>query len=68
MSYMSSSSSSKLKLTRHFTKEFVVLTRYLLPLCVGAIIFGNHYIRDSVGALEKQLEDDPINLTPQVLH
>lgn len=30
----------------------------MLPLMAGLICFGNHYIRDSVGALEKQLEQD----------
>lgn len=29
----------------------------LLPMTVCVIIFGNHYARDAVGALEKQLED-----------
>ena len=36
---------------------------YGFPLAIGAIIFGNHFSRDSVGALEKQLEASV--LTPQ---
>ena len=27
-----------------------------MPVLVGLLLFGNHYIRDSVGALEKQME------------
>lgn len=32
--------------------------RYLIAVLVGLIIFGNHYVRDSPGALEKQIEDE----------
>jgi MFS family permease len=30
--------------------------KWLLPVIVGMIMFANHYTRDSVGALEKELE------------
>lgn len=30
--------------------------RWLVALCIAQIMFNNHYTRDSVGALEKQLE------------
>jgi nitrate/nitrite transporter NarK len=30
--------------------------RWALPVLVGLVIFGNHYTRDTFGALEKQLE------------
>ena len=30
--------------------------KWCIPMLVGLIMFGNHYTRDSVGALEKQLE------------
>lgn len=30
--------------------------KYLIPVCVAMWIFGNHYARDSVGSLVKQLE------------
>jgi MFS family permease len=31
---------------------------WLLPLFVALIVFGNHYARDAVGALEKQIENN----------
>ena len=37
--------------------------RWVLAGCVACMIFGNHYSRDSVGALEKQMETD-LDLTP----
>ena len=33
-------------------------TRWLLVLFTGLIMFGNHYARDAVGALEIQIESD----------
>lgn len=30
--------------------------RWLMPCCIGMVMFCNHYVRDSVGALEKELE------------
>lgn len=32
------------------------LLKWMIPICIGSIIFGNHYARDTVGALEKQIE------------
>eukprot|EP00959_Pyramimonas_sp_CCMP1952_P240011 5015765-Pyramimonas_sp.AAC.1 len=37
--------------------------RWWLAACVAFMIFGNHFSRDSVGALEKQMESD-LELTP----
>ena len=38
--------------------------RWVLAACVACMIFGNHYSRDSVGALEKQMESD-LSVTPE---
>ena len=32
--------------------------RWAIASFIGFIIFGNHYVRDTVGALEKQIEND----------
>jgi MFS family permease len=32
--------------------------RWVIASFIGLIIFGNHYVRDTVGALEKQIEND----------
>jgi hypothetical protein len=34
------------------------LWRWLIPLFTSSLIFVNHYCRDSVGSLEKQLESE----------
>jgi len=39
------------------------LIRWSLPLLVSLILFGNHYVRDTPGALEKQLELEIHNFT-----
>lgn len=31
--------------------------RWIIPLSIGMLLFANHFVRDSVGSLEKQLED-----------
>lgn len=46
------------------TTQKMWMKRWSLPILVGFILFGNHYARDCLGALEKQLETD-IGLTPQ---
>lgn len=32
--------------------------RWFIPLFTSSLIFVNHYCRDSVGSLEKQLENE----------
>ena len=39
-----------------------MILKFLIPSLVGFIIFANHYCRDTVGTLEKQLEQES-NLT-----
>lgn len=38
--------------------DMVFHVKYVIPICIGLIVFGNHYARDVVGALEKQIEGD----------
>jgi MFS family permease len=41
---------------------------WLIPVAISAVIFTNHYTRDAVGALEKQLEGDvPISVVQYAL-
>jgi hypothetical protein len=35
--------------------------RWLIPLFTSSLIFVNHYCRDSVGSLEKQLENEGLS-------
>jgi hypothetical protein len=37
--------------------------RWVLALSVAWTLFGNHYARDSVASLERQMEDE-LSLTP----
>jgi hypothetical protein len=39
------------------TKPPLPAWRFVIPFLTSLLIFVNHYCRDSVGALEKQMED-----------
>ena len=43
----------------------IIRLDYIVLLCMGLIVFANHYTRDSIGALERQLETSNLNISTQ---
>ena len=46
----------------------LVYARWGVALCIGCVIFANHYSRDTLGALEKQIEEDMKISSTQYAH